>query len=279
MKEKTDDIAQLKAHAYNIRRNALISLAEAGSGHTGASLGLADVFAVLYFHVLNHDPEIPDHPDRDRVIVSVGHTAPGWYATLAEAGYFPREELMTLRKLETRLQGHPATDHKLPGIESSSGSLGQGLSVAVGMALADKMDGKDRKVFCFMGDGELQEGSVWEAAMAANHHKLGNLVAIVDRNFLQIDGETGKVMSLSPLSKKWNAYGWDVRMCNGNSVEDLVHTFSTVLYDKHPTVIIAKTIMGKGVKSIEGDYRWHGKPPGKDELEGFLRELEDGYER
>ncbi len=273
---KTINITRLKKTALNIRRNTLISLAEAGSGHTGASLGLADVFTVLYFSVLNHDPKNPQHPERDRVVLSVGHVAPGWYATLAESGYIPQEELMSLRKLGSRLQGHPATDHGLPGLESSSGSLGQGLSVAVGMALADKMDGKNRKTFCIMGDGEMQEGSVWEAAMSASHHKLQNLVAIVDRNFLQIDGETGDVMSLTPLSKKWRSFGWDVRMCDGNSIEDLLHTFDTLLYENHPSIIIAKTLMGKGVKSIENDYLWHGRPPGREELEGFLEEL--GYD-
>lgn len=266
-------IPELKQHAYNIRKNALISLAEAGSGHTGGSLGLADVFTVLYFRILNHDPSNPASPARDRLVLSVGHVAPGWYATLAESGYFPKEELNTLRKLGSRLQGHPALDHKLPGIEASSGSLGQGLSVAVGMALADKLDKNDRKVFCVMGDGELQEGSIWEAAMSAGHHKLQNLVAIVDRNYLQIDGETEEVMSLRPISQKFKAFGWDVRICDGNSIEDLLTTFETILYQTHPTVVIAKTMMGKGVKSIEGDYRWHGKAPSINELEIFLNEL------
>jgi transketolase len=274
MIRRITDIGQLKKHAHNIRRNALISLAAAGSGHTGGSLGLADVFAMLYFNVLNHDSSNPSNPERDRVVLSVGHVAPGWYAALAEAGYIAVEELKTLRQLNSRLQGHPATDHGLPGLETSSGSLGQGLSVAVGMALSDKMDGKKNRTFCLLGDGELQEGSIWEAAMAANHHNLGNLVAIVDRNFLQIDGETGDVMSLTPLSKKWRAFGWDVRMCDGNSIEDLLHTFETLQYEKHPSVVIAKTMMGKGVKSIEGNYLWHGKPPSEEELGGFLEELE-----
>jgi len=273
MKNKITDISQLKTIAYNIRRNTLLSLAEAGSGHTGGSLGLADVFAFLYFHEMDYDPTNPKNADRDRLVLSVGHVAPAWYATLAEAGFFDKEELKTLRKLGSRLQGHPATDHGLPGMETSSGSLGQGLSIAVGMALSDKMNKKKRRVFCLLGDGELQEGSVWEAAMSASHHKLENLLAIVDRNYLQIDGETEDVMGLSPLSQKWKAFGWDVRLCDGNSMEDLVHTFSTINYAGHPTVIIAKTQMGKGVKSIEGDYKWHGRAPNKEELSRFLEEL------
>lgn len=272
----TNNIQVLKRHAFNIRKNALLSLTESGSGHTGASLGLADIFSVLYFRQMNHYPANPKQPNRDRLILSVGHAAPGWYAALAEAGYFPKEELKTLRKIDSRLQGHPATDHALPGVETSAGSLGQGLSIAVGMALADKLDKKERKVFCIVGDGELQEGSVWEAAMSASHHKLKNLVAIVDRNYLQIDGNTEEVMSLRPISQKFKAFGWDVRICDGNSVEDLVHTFDTILFTNRPTVVIAKTQMGKGVKSIEGDYRWHGKAPSKEELVGFLKELEMG---
>lgn len=278
MKTKTSNIAELKRKAFTIRQNTLRSLAEAGSGHTGGSLGLADVFTVLYFNELNHDPENPFHPDRDRLILSVGHLAPAWYASLAEAGYFEKEELSTLRKLGSRLQGHPALDHALPGVESSAGSLGQGLSIAVGMALADKLDNIDRRVFCLLGDGELQEGSVWEAAMSAGHHKLNRLIAIVDRNYLQIDGETEDVMALRPLSQKWKAFGWDVRLSDGNSIEDLLHTFSTINYKDHPTVIIAKTKMGKGVPSIEGDYKWHGRAPNKEELGKFLMELE-GFEK
>ena len=278
MQQKINDIEELKSKAYQIRRHALIALAGAGSGHTGGSLGLADVFSVLYFNEMNHDPAQPVHPERDRLVLSVGHVAPGWYSTLALAGYFPTDELKTLRRLESRLQGHPATDHQLPGVEASAGSLGQGLSVAVGMALADKMDGKESRVFCLLGDGELQEGSIWEAAMSAGHHQLGKLVAIVDRNYLQIDGETEDVMSLRPLTQKFKAFGWDVRLCDGNSMEDLLEAFSTINYLNHPTVIIAKTKMGKGVASIEGDYNWHGKPPTQEQLSGFLQELKQGFE-
>ena len=277
-KEKTTDIKQLKSRALSIRKNALLSLNAAASGHTGASLGLADIFTVLYFSEMDHNPQNPSHPDRDRFILSVGHAAPGWYAALSEAGYFPKEELLSLRKLGSRLQGHPATDHGLPGLESSSGSLGQGLSVAVGMALADKLDNKNRRVFCLLGDGELQEGSVWEAAMSAAHHSLQRLIAIVDRNELQIDGKTNYVMTLEPLADKWKAFGWEVINCNGNDIEELLATFQKIKDVKHqkPIVIVAKTIMGKGVKSIEGDYRWHGKVPSDEKLAGFLEELESG---
>ena len=222
--KKITDIQLLKSIAFNIRKNILKSLAEAKSGHTGGSLGLTDVFTVLYFSILNHDPAQPEHHDRDRMVLSVGHVAPGMYATLAEAGYFPKEELKTLRKLGSRLQGHPGRDHGLPGLELSAGSLGQGLSVAVGMALADKLDNNGRRVYCLLGDGELQEGSVWEAAMAAGHHKLEKLIAIVDRNYVQIDGKTSDVMTLKPLSDKWKAFGWEVMTCDGNEIQELIDT-------------------------------------------------------
>ena len=278
--EKINSLEQLKSIAFRIRRNALISLTEAKSGHTGGSLGLADVFTMLYFNILNHHPNQPEHPDRDRLVLSVGHVAPGFYATLAEAGYFPKEELKTLRKLGSRLQGHPGRDHGLPGIELSAGSLGQGLSVAVGMALADKMDSKNRKVYCMLGDGELQEGSVWEAAMSAGHHKLKNLTAIVDRNNLQIDGNTEDVMTLEPLADKWISFGWDVFNCDGNNIVELLKIFDDIKNkeSENPAVIIAKTKMGTGVKSIEDDYQWHGKAPSKQELEMFLEELESAIE-
>lgn len=259
--------------ALNIRKSIIKSLTEAKSGHLGGSLGLADVFTVLYFYVLNHDPYNPNSPDRDRLVLSVGHLAPALYATLAEAGYFPIDELATLRKLESRLQGHPGKEHGLPGIELSSGSLGQGLSVAVGMAIADKMDKKKRKVYCLLGDGELQEGSNWEAAMSANHHKLNNLCAIIDRNRVQIDGKTEDVMKLEPLADKWKAFGWNVLQCDGNNIEELIHAFNLAKEINKPCVIIAETIMGKGIKSIEGDYRWHGKAPTNKEAKQFLSEL------
>jgi len=270
------DPLQLKEIADDIRISVIRSLAEAGSGHLGGSLDLADIFATLYFSILRHDPENPAWPDRDRLVLSIGHVAPVLYATLAHVGYFPKEELMTLRKLGSRLQGHPGRDLGLPGIELSAGSLGQGLSVAAGMALAARMDGKTHKIYCVLGDGELQEGSVWEAAMAAAHHSLDNLVAVVDRNGVQIDGQTEKVLRLEPLHKKWESFGWSVLECNGHNHSDLLNIFrsASVLRGK-PVVIIANTVMGKGVPSIEGDYRWHGKVPTKEQAVEFVKELVD----
>jgi transketolase len=266
----------LKKKADEIRISLIRSIAEAGSGHLGGSLDLADIFSVLYFSLLRHDPERPGWKERDRLILSIGHVAPVLYSTLAHAGYFPVEELLTLRKLGSRLQGHPGRDHGLPGLELSAGSLGQGLSVAAGMALAARMDRKDWRVYCIMGDGELQEGSVWEAAMAAAHHDLGNLVAIVDRNGLQIDGPTEKVMRLEPLQQKWESFCWNVRECDGHDHKQLLDTFQSIKnVNGKPSVILAKTVMGKGVASIEGDYRWHGKAPGREQVEEFVKEVVD----
>lgn len=266
---------QLKKKAFEIRQDLLRSLAEAGSGHTGGSLGMTDIFTALYFNILNHDPAHPDWPLRDRLILSIGHIAPVFYATLAHSGYFPVNELQTLRKLGSRLQGHPGKDFGLPGIELSSGSLGQGLSVAVGLALAGKLDHADYRVYCVLGDGELQEGSVWEASMSAAHHKLDHLIAIVDRNQCQIDGTTSQVMELEPLTDKWKAFGWQVLNINGHDFDEIINAFEEAAkVTDRPVVIIAHTIMGKGVKCIENDYHWHGKVPDKIQLEEFLKELD-----
>lgn len=256
----TNETEELRVLAASIRQSVVSSLAEAGSGHLGGSLSSADILTTLYFSVMHHRCHEPAWPGRDRFILSIGHIAPVLYATLAEAGYFAKEELLTLRKLGSRLQGHPGRDHGLPGLELSAGSLGQGLSVSVGLALAFKMDGLDNRVYCLCGDGELQEGSIWEAAMAAAHHKLNNLVAIIDRNGLQIDGSTENVMALEPLKKKWEAFGWQAVECDGHDFRSLLGAFNKARLElTHPTVILAKTIMGKGIASIEGDYRWHGK--------------------
>jgi len=279
MFQKIEKTAILQTTAKEIRKDIIRSLAEAGSGHTGGSLDLADIFTVLYFNILNHDPCNPNWENRDRLILSIGHVAPVLYTTLAHAGYFPKEELMTLRKLNSRLQGHPGRDHGLPGIELSAGSLGQGLSVAVGMALAAKMDKVSWQVYSIHGDGELQEGSIWEAAMAASHHHLDNLTAIVDRNKLQIDGKNSDVMEIEPLKEKWEAFGWNVIFCNGNDIPEILDAFKASRNTKDkPSVIIAETIMGKGVKSIENDYHWHGKVPLKSEVEDFINQIESSIQ-
>jgi transketolase len=265
---------RLRIIAKKIRRSVIESLAEAGSGHLGGSLGLADIFAALYFSELRHSPELPAWPARDRVILSIGHVSPVLYATLAHAGYFPVDELFTLRKLGSRLQGHPGRDHGLPGLELSAGSLGQGLSVSVGMSISAKFDKKNHRVFCILGDGELQEGSVWEAAMAASHHQLGNLITIVDRNGVQIDGKTENVMKLEPLSAKWKSFGWRVLSCNGHNFSSIINAIRQAsIPNGKPCVIIAKTIMGKGVPEIENDFRWHGKVPPKDQVSRFISTL------
>jgi len=270
---------QLAQKAKDIRLDIVRALESAGSGHIGGSLGLADIFTVLYFSELSHNSTEPLWPDRDRLILSIGHVAPVLYTALAHAGYFPKEELLTLRKLGSRLQGHPGRDHGLPGLELSAGSLGQGLSVALGMALAAKMDKKKWRVFCVLGDGELQEGSVWEAAMSAGHYKLNNLVAIVDRNRVQIDGQTEDVMGLEPLQAKWEAFNWHVIQCDGNNISQIKNAFAEAgnVQDK-PIVLLAHTKMGAGISSIENDYRWHGKAPDSLQSEQFIQEINTHHE-
>ena len=262
--------------AQHIRELILTSLAEAGSGHTGGSLDLVDIFTVLYFGHMRHDPSNPQWEGRDKLVLSIGHTAPVLYATLSAAGYFPEEEMMTLRKLGSRLQGHPSYEFHLPGLETCSGSLGQGLGVALGMALSAKMDGISTRVYCVMGDGEQQEGSVWESAMAAAHFKADNLCAIIDRNRLQIDGGTDEVMEIDPLKDKWTSFGWKTIEIDGHDYNQIKLALETAEVTKgKPTVIIADTVMGKGVPSIENNNQWHGKVPSKEQLEGFLEELGD----
>jgi len=272
---ETNTIEELKKISLEIRKDVIRSLAEAGSGHLGGSLGLADIFTCLYFNILNHNPEKPDWDERDRLILSIGHVAPVFYSALAHSGYFKRSELMTLRKLGSRLQGHPGKEHGLPGIELSAGSLGQGLSVAVGLALSGKMDQETWNVFSIHGDGELQEGAIWEAAMSASHHQLNNLVALIDRNYVQIDGKNSDVMEIEPLKAKFESFGWKVMACNGHDHKDIITTYQKAInWKKGPVAIIAKTHMGKGVKSIEDDYGWHGKPPKPEQVDAFIKELE-----
>lgn len=267
---------ELKEIANNIRLSIIDMLVEAGSGHTAGPLGMADIFTVLYFHTLKHDPKNPNWEDRDRFILSNGHICPVLYATMAHAGYFPIEELKTLRKFGTRLQGHPHREW-LPYLENSSGPLASGLAQAVGMALAEKIDvgvsGK-RRVYCALSDGELESGATWEAAMLAGKNKLSNLTAIIDRNNIQIDGFTEDIMPLEPLADKWKAWNWHVIEIDGHNMEEIAEAYDTAkaIYEK-PTVIIAHTIPGKGVKEFEKDYRWHGKPPTADEAKVAIEEL------
>lgn len=264
---------ELKYKANDIRQDIIDMLLEAKSGHSAGPLGLADIFAVLYFYVLNHDPKNPAWDGRDFLVVSCGHIAPVVYASLAEAGYFPKEELKTLRKLGSRLQGHPH-NLSLPGIETSSGPLGQGSSQAVGMAYALKMDHRKNHVFLIMSDGEQQEGQIWEAAMFAGKYKLNNLTAIIDRNNIQIDGYTEEVMPLENLKAKYEAFNWHVLEVDGHNLQEIINACleAMVIYEK-PTVIIAHTVPGKGVDFMEGDYRWHGIPPNQQQAQAALREL------
>lgn len=267
---------QLAQKANDIRESIIGMLVEAGSGHTAGPLGMADIFTVLYFHTLKHDPKNPTWDERDRLVLSNGHICPVLYATMAHAGYFPVEELKTLRKFGSRLQGHPHRDF-LPSLETSSGPLGSGLSQAVGMAIADKIDmgvNNGRRIYCLLSDGELQEGQTWEAAMLAGRENLSNLVAVIDRNNIQIDGYVEDVMPLEPLSDKWRAWNWHVLEIDGHNLEEIADAFERArAMNENPTVIIAHTIPGKGVKEFEKDYRWHGKPPKKDEADRALKEL------
>ncbi len=275
-KNKISNIEELKNIAKNIRVDIVKSIAEAGSGHTGGSLGLTDVFTALYFNILNHNPKNPNWAERDRLILSIGHVAPVLYSALAHSGYFPTEELLTLRKLGSRLQGHLGKDHQLPGIELSAGSLGHGLSVAVGLALGAKTDNKKWRIYSIHGDGEMQEGSIWEAAMSASHYKLDNITALIDRNFVQIDGKNKDVMEIEPLADKWNSFGWNVINCDGNNISELIDAYNSAInFKDKPSVIIAKTLMGKGIKSIEDNYKWHGKAPTKEQVVDFVKEISE----
>ncbi|MDP3729437.1 MAG: transketolase [bacterium] len=268
-------IKLLEEKANQIRKDIIETLVEAGSGHSAGPLGMADIFTALYFHLLKHNPKKPQWQDRDRVIVSNGHICPVLYVTLAHAGYFPREELMTLRKINSRLQGHPHRG-SLPGLETTSGPLGSGLSQSIGMALAARLDNKKNRVYCLMSDGELQEGNTWEAFMFAGKQgsKLNNLTAIIDRNNIQIDGFTEQVMPLEPLRSKFEAFRWHVIEVSGHDIPAFVSAVheAQAIYEK-PTVIIAHTIPGKGVSFMENDYMWHGKPPNPEEAKKALGEL------
>ena len=267
---------ELKEMSRQIRRDVIKMLMISKSGHSGGPLGLAEVFTSLYFSILNIDPKNPKWEGRDYFFLSAGHLCPAWYATLARRGYFPLNELKTLRKINARLQGHPAPAHThgLPGIELASGALGQGLSVAVGCALGLRLDNKANQVFVLLGDGELDEGQIWEAAMTAGHHKVDNLIAIVDRNNCQIDGRTDNVMGLEPLVDKWKAFNWHVLECNGNDIDEFIAKVKhTKDLNGKPKVIIARTFMGNGVSFMQDDYKWHGVPPNEEQGKQALSEL------
>jgi transketolase len=268
--EKLNEL-ELKAEA--IRETIIEMLVAAGSGHAAGPMGMADIFAALYFHVLQHDPKNPEWPERDRLVLSNGHIAPVRYAAMAHAGYLPLEETKTLRKFGSRLQGHPER-LKLPGLETTSGPLGSGLSQAAGLALGATMDGRKFRTYCLMSDGEHDAGNLWEAAMFAGKNKLHNLTGIVDRNNIQINGYTEDVMPLENMRAKWEAFNWHVLECDGNNIAAFIEMVgeAQAIFEK-PTVIIAHTIPGKGIREIENDYAWHGKPPTAEEGRQFLSEL------
>ena len=273
---RLNTVEELNEMARQIRRDIINMLLISKSGHSGGPLGTADIFAALYFNLLNLDNEDPYFEGRDYVYLSIGHIAPVWYSTLARRGYFPNDELQTLRKVNGRLQGHPAPlkTHGLPGVEIASGSLGQGLSIAVGTALALKLDNKPNKVVCINGDGELQEGQLWEAIMTAAHHRTDNLIMIVDKNDCQIDNRVQKVMNLDPMPDKFKSFNWEVFEMNGHDMQDILNTFNRAKEVKgKPSVIIANTKMGRGVSFMEDDYRWHGVPPNDEQGKIALTEL------
>ena len=268
---------QLEQHASSVRRSIITMLEHAGSGHTAGALGLADIMTALYFAVLHVSPENPDWDERDLFVMSNGHCAPVLYATLAERGFFPRTELATLRQFGSRLQGHPERQ-ALPGVETTSGPLGSGLSQALGMAYHVRYlhPQPKRFVYCLMGDGELDEGNIWEAAMFASKYNLGNMIGIVDRNNIQIGGSTEDVMPLEDLQGKWRSFGWHVQEIDGHNMESICEAVSMArAVTDRPSIIIAHTIPGKGVDFMEGDYHWHGKVPTVEEAQRALAQLED----
>lgn len=270
-----NDVKFLKLQANNIRQEIVHMISAAGSGHTAGSLGMADVMTALYFSFLNINPKKPRDPERDYVVLSNGHICPALYATMANKGFFKKKELLTLRKLGSRLQGHPHRE-SLPGLETTSGPLGSGLSQAAGIALALKKDKKTNKVICLLSDGEHDEGNTWEAVILAQKYDLSNLIVIIDRNKIQIDGPTSQVMPLGSLKEKYEAFGWSAHEINGNSMEQIISALRIAEHENQkPFVIIANTTPGKGVKEFENDYTWHGKAPTKEQAEQAIKELEE----
>ena len=267
------NIEDLKMKAKKIRKDIIEEVYNAKSGHPGGSLSIADIMAVLYFNELRIDENIPIWEDRDRLVLSKGHCSPALYAALAERGFFSKEDLKSFRKLESNLQGHPDLN-KVPGVDMTSGSLGQGLSVANGMAISAKMDNKDYRVYTVLGDGEIEEGQVWEAAMTANKYKLDNLCVIVDNNNLQIDGTIEEVMSSYPIDEKFKSFGFNVLNIDGNNIEEIINAFESAKQTKNkPTCIIARTIKGKGVSFMENKAEWHGKAPSEEEYIQAMKDL------
>lgn len=269
-----DLIQNLEDKAREMRKDIVVMIGEAQSGHPGGSLSAADILAALYFNVMRYDVNNPTWEDRDRFILSKGHASPVLYAALAEAGFYPKEDITTFRKINSHLQGHPDMQ-KLPGVDFTTGSLGQGISVANGMALAAKLDNKDYRIFCLIGDGESEEGQIWEGAMASAHYKLDNVTAITDFNGLQIDGPNCEVMTVTPLPEKWRAFGWNVIEVDGHNFTELLDALSPDRkVEGKPTMIIAHTIKGKCVSFMEGVCDWHGKAPSEDQVRQALAELE-----
>ena len=265
---------ELEIKAYNIRKNAVTAVYSASSGHPGGSLSSADLMAVLYFDEMNIDPKNPKMEDRDRFVLSKGHCSPALYGTLAEAGFFDKEELKTFRHIDSRLQGHPDMKH-IPGVDMSTGSLGLGISAACGMALSAKAYKKDYRVYALLGDGEIEEGQVWEAAMYASHYKLDNLCIFVDLNGLQIDGSTAEVMNSSPLDKKFEAFGWNTLTIDGHNYDEIKKALRDARGTKgKPTAVIMKTVKGKGVSYMENSVKWHGVAPNEEEYEKAISELD-----
>ncbi len=265
---------QLELVAYKIRKHALSAVHSAKSGHPGGSLSIADIMSVLYFDEMNVNPQDPKNADRDRFVLSKGHCAPALYAALAEKGFFPKEDIVTLRRADSYLQGHPDMKH-IPGVDMSTGSLGQGICAANGMALAAKLDNKDYRVYTILGDGECEEGQVWEAAMFASHYKLDNLVAFLDFNGLQIDGDITKVMNPTPFDTKFAAFGWNVITIDGHDIEQIKDALKKAKECKgKPTLILAKSVKGKGVSFMENEAGWHGNAPSDEQYEQAITEID-----
>jgi transketolase len=270
------NVKALEAKALAIRQSILTMIYRAGSGHPGGSLGATEIVVALYYHLMRHNPQNPQWPQRDRFILSKGHCSPVIYAVLADCGYFPKDDLDTFRRPGSHLQGHPA-QHKTPGIDASTGTLGLGISTGLGMALAAKLRGDSHYYYILCGDGEIQEGQVWEAALFGNKYKLDNVIAFVDRNYLQTDGHSEDIMPLDPLRPKWEAFGWNTREIDGNSLEQIIATVECAKATKgRPAMILARTVKGKGVSFMENEPGWHGRPPNREQYERAMRELNGG---